>query len=98
MGFRRTGSSIDDTARSLINGLIREGSGQTLRRFGQKIAADEGAEAIDPDFELLDVLYAAGLRSLGPYGADRMLSGTALFLKSSSSVSGGRGRPTAGSC
>ena len=26
----------------------------------------EGAEAIDPNFELLDVLYAAGLRSLGP--------------------------------
>jgi membrane dipeptidase len=26
----------------------------------------EGAEAIDPDLELLDVLYAAGLRSLGP--------------------------------
>jgi membrane dipeptidase len=26
----------------------------------------EGAEAIDPSFELLDVLYAAGLRSLGP--------------------------------
>src|SRR5436190_2923216 len=26
----------------------------------------EGAEAIDPDFELLDVLYAAGLRSVGP--------------------------------
>jgi membrane dipeptidase len=26
----------------------------------------EGAEAIDPDFELLDILYAAGLRSLGP--------------------------------
>jgi membrane dipeptidase len=26
----------------------------------------EGAEVIDPDFELLDVLYAAGLRSLGP--------------------------------
>jgi membrane dipeptidase len=26
----------------------------------------EGAEAIDPDFELLDVLHAAGLRSLGP--------------------------------
>jgi membrane dipeptidase len=37
----------------------------------------EGAEAIDPDFELLDVLYAAGLRSLGPAGADRMRSGTA---------------------
>jgi membrane dipeptidase len=26
----------------------------------------EGAEAIDADFELLDVLHAAGLRSLGP--------------------------------
>jgi membrane dipeptidase len=26
----------------------------------------EGAEAIDPGFEILDVLYAAGLRSLGP--------------------------------
>jgi membrane dipeptidase len=26
----------------------------------------EGAEAIDPDFELLEVLHAAGLRSLGP--------------------------------
>jgi membrane dipeptidase len=26
----------------------------------------EGAEAIDPDFEVLDVLHAAGLRSLGP--------------------------------
>ncbi|WP_306005504.1 dipeptidase [Aquicoccus porphyridii] len=26
----------------------------------------EGAEAIDPEFHVLDVLYAAGLRSLGP--------------------------------
>jgi len=26
----------------------------------------EGAEAIDPEFHMLDVLYAAGLRSLGP--------------------------------
>lgn len=26
----------------------------------------EGAEAIDPDFHMLDVLHAAGLRSLGP--------------------------------
>lgn len=30
------------------------------------IAHMEGAEAIDPDFETLEVLYAAGLRSLGP--------------------------------
>jgi hypothetical protein len=37
-GFRRTGSSIDDTARSLINGLIREGriesDGGMIRRSG----------------------------------------------------------------
>ena len=36
---------------------------------GGKLAAIlhiEGAEAIDPDFHALDVLYAAGLRSLGP--------------------------------
>jgi membrane dipeptidase len=26
----------------------------------------EGAEAIDPDFHMVDVLYAAGLRSIGP--------------------------------
>jgi membrane dipeptidase len=37
----------------------------------------EGAEAIDPNFELLDVLYEAGLRSLGPFGADPMRSGMA---------------------
>ena len=38
MGFRRTGSSIDDTARSLVNGLIREGriesDGGMIRRSG----------------------------------------------------------------
>ena len=31
----------------------------------------EGAEAIDPKFEALEVLHAAGLRSLGPVGAGR---------------------------
>src|SRR6202012_2901628 len=30
------------------------------------VAHIEGAEAIDPEFELLHVLHAAGLRSLGP--------------------------------
>jgi hypothetical protein len=38
MGFRRTGSSIDETARSLINGLIREerieSDGGLIRRAG----------------------------------------------------------------
>ena len=37
----------------------------------------EGAEAIDANFELLDVLYAAGLRSLARCGAGRMCSATA---------------------
>lgn len=37
----------------------------------------EGAEAIDPNFELLDVLYEAGLRSLGRFGAGPMPSGMA---------------------
>ena len=38
MGFRRTGPSIDDAARSVINGLLREGlleaSGSQIRRGG----------------------------------------------------------------
>ena len=37
MGFRRTGSAIDETARSLINGLLRdnrlERTGSKIRRF-----------------------------------------------------------------
>jgi membrane dipeptidase len=40
------------------------------RSFADDVLASvlhiEGAEAIDPDFELLDVLHEAGLRSLGP--------------------------------
>jgi predicted helicase len=39
MGFRRTGRSIDETARSLINGLLREGrlerQDQLIRRSGE---------------------------------------------------------------
>jgi hypothetical protein len=38
MGFRRTGPTIEDAARSLINGLLREGrlerEGAQIRRFG----------------------------------------------------------------
>ena len=37
----------------------------------------EGAEAIDANFELLDVLYAAGLRRSARCGAARMRSATA---------------------
>jgi membrane dipeptidase len=37
-----------------------------IRQWPPPVLHIEGAEAIDPNFELLDVLYAAGLRSLGP--------------------------------
>jgi membrane dipeptidase len=46
--------SVDDIQRGLTNGILAP------------VIHIEGAEAIDPNFELLDVLYEAGLRSLGP--------------------------------
>jgi membrane dipeptidase len=46
--------NVDDIQRSLADGVLAAG------------LHIEGAEAIDPNFELLDVLYEAGLRSLGP--------------------------------
>jgi membrane dipeptidase len=46
--------SVDDIEQSLKEGVLAP------------VIHIEGAEAIDPDFELLDVLYASGLRSLGP--------------------------------
>jgi membrane dipeptidase len=62
----------------------------------------EGAEVIDPDFELLDVLHAAGLRSL-QFGADRMRSGHGVpFLCPSSPDTGpgltDLGKKLIGSC
>jgi membrane dipeptidase len=45
---------VDDIQESLVQGALAA------------VLHLEGAEAIDPDFELLDVLYAAGLRSIGP--------------------------------
>lgn len=45
------------------SGAVREAIG---RGAIAAVLHVEGAEAIDPDFALLDVLYAAGLRSLGP--------------------------------
>jgi microsomal dipeptidase-like Zn-dependent dipeptidase len=48
----------------------------------------EGAEAIDANFALLDVLYAAGLRSIGPVGAGRMRSATVCALLRRSCVGG----------
>ncbi|HEY1541551.1 MAG TPA: dipeptidase [Xanthobacteraceae bacterium] len=46
--------SVDDIEQSLKDGALAP------------VMHIEGAEAIDADFELLDVLHAAGLRSLGP--------------------------------
>jgi membrane dipeptidase len=45
---------VDDIRQSLEDGALAA------------VLHIEGAEAIDPSFELLDVLYQAGLRSLGP--------------------------------
>jgi membrane dipeptidase len=46
--------NVDDIRRSMNDGVLAP------------VLHIEGAEAIDPNFELLDVLYEAGLRSLGP--------------------------------
>ncbi|HEY2134311.1 MAG TPA: dipeptidase [Xanthobacteraceae bacterium] len=46
--------NVDDIHQSLANDVLAP------------VLHIEGAEAIDPNFEALDVLYAAGLRSLGP--------------------------------
>jgi membrane dipeptidase len=46
--------SVDDVQRCLNDGVLAA------------VLHIEGAEAIDKKFELLDVLYEAGLRSLGP--------------------------------
>jgi membrane dipeptidase len=46
--------NVDDIQQGLADGVLAP------------VLHIEGAEAIDPNFELLDVLYQAGLRSLGP--------------------------------
>ena len=53
-GHVRVCRSVDDIRRGLKDGALAP------------VLHIEGAEAIDPDFELLDVLHQAGLRSLGP--------------------------------
>ncbi|MEA2955892.1 MAG: rane dipeptidase [Alphaproteobacteria bacterium] len=53
-GRVRVCSSVDDIRRSFADDVLAS------------VLHIEGAEAIDPDFELLDVLHEAGLRSLGP--------------------------------
>ena len=53
-GRVRVCRSVDDIRQCLKDGVLAP------------VLHIEGAEAIDPNFELLDVLHAAGLRSLGP--------------------------------
>jgi membrane dipeptidase len=51
----------------------------------------EGAEAIDPDFQMLDVLHAAGLRSLGPVWSRPNIFGEGVPFRSPSSPDTGPG-------
>jgi membrane dipeptidase len=51
----------------------------------------EGAEAIDPDFQMLDVLHAAGLRSLGPVWSRPNIFGEGVPFRCPSSPDTGPG-------
>jgi membrane dipeptidase len=51
----------------------------------------EGAEAIDPDFQVLDVLHAAGLRSLGPVWSRPNIFGEGVPFRCPSSPDTGPG-------
>ena len=51
----------------------------------------EGAEAIDPDFEMLDLLYDMGLRSLGPVWSRPTLFGEGVPFRFPSSPDTGAG-------
>lgn len=56
----------------------------------------EGAEAIDPDLHMLDVLYAAGLRSLGPVWSRDTIFGYGVPFRFPSSPDIGAGLTEAG--
>lgn len=56
----------------------------------------EGAEAIDPDFYALDVLYAAGLRSLGPVWSRPTIFGEGVPFRFPSTGDTGGGLTDAG--
>ncbi len=56
----------------------------------------EGCEAIDPDFRALEVLYAAGLRSLGPVWSRSNIFGHGVPFRFPSSPDIGDGLPDAG--
>ena len=56
----------------------------------------EGAEAIDPDLHMLEVLHAAGLRSIGPVWSRRNIFGEGVPFRFPSSPDTGDGLSDAG--
>ncbi|MAM83527.1 MAG: peptidase [Acidobacteria bacterium] len=56
----------------------------------------EGAEAIDPDLHMLDILYRAGLRSLGPVWSRPTIFGNGVPMRFPSSPDTGAGLTDAG--
>ena len=79
--------------------LLLDGPG-ALRRARHVVATttartEPGAEAIDPDLHALDVLYAAGLRSLGPVWSRPTIFGNGVPFRvpSDGNIGGGLTEP-----
>jgi len=83
-GSVRICRSVDDIRRSFADGRIAA------------IMHIEGAEAIDADFHVLDVLYAAGLRSLGPVWSRPTIWGEGVPFRFPSTGDTGGGLTAAG--
>jgi membrane dipeptidase len=78
-GRVRVCRNVDDIRQSVNDGVLAP------------VLHIEGAEAIDPDFELLDVLHEAGLRSLGPVWSRSNAFGHGVSFRSPSSPDTGPG-------
>jgi membrane dipeptidase len=90
-GRVRVCRTVTDIERSLDDGVLAP------------VLHMEGAEAIDSDFELLDVLYEAGLRSLGPVWSRPNAFGHGVPFRCPSSPDTGpgltdRGKELVGAC
>lgn len=77
------------TSRAAIDAAIAEGSLAVVLHL-------EGAEAIDPDLAMLEVLHAAGLRSLGPVWSRPNAFGCGVPFRFPSSPDTGPGLTEAG--
>lgn len=76
--------SADDIRRAMAQGMIAA------------VFHVEGAEAIDTELAMLDVLYAAGLRSLGPVWSRQNIFGTGVPFRFPSTPDVGPGLTDAG--